>query len=98
MGLQVTDKYYKHIPERVVNINGTTIMWDILVITGQTVLANRIDIILHDKKEKTRLLIAIAIPDDSNVNTKEAEKLNKNKDLEIEVSRMWKVRTKVCLL
>jgi hypothetical protein len=33
-------------------------------------------------------LIDIAIPDDSNFNTKETEKLNKYKDLEIEVSRM----------
>ena len=37
----------------------------------------------------------IAIPDDSNVNRKETEKLSKYKDLEINVSRMWKVRTKI---
>jgi hypothetical protein len=41
------------------------------------------------------LLIDTAIPDDSNINTKETEKLSKYKDLEIEVSRMWKVRTKI---
>ena len=40
-------------------------------------------------------MIDIAIPDDSNVSTKETEKLTKYKDLEIEVSRMWKVRTKI---
>jgi len=39
-------------------------------------------------------MIDIAIPDDFNINTKETEKLSKYKDLEIEVSRMWKVRTK----
>jgi hypothetical protein len=33
------------------------------------------------------------IPDDSNVNTKETEKLSKYK--ETKVSRMWKVRTKI---
>jgi hypothetical protein len=37
----------------------------------------------------------VVTPDGSNVNTKETEKLSKYKDLEIEVSRMWKVRTKV---
>jgi hypothetical protein len=42
------------------------------------------------KKEKTYLLIDIAIPDDSNVNTEETEKLSKYKDLEIEISRIWK--------
>ena len=32
MGLQVTDKYYAHTPERAINVNGNTIMWDIPVI------------------------------------------------------------------
>jgi len=40
------------------------------------------------------LLTDIAIPDDSNVDTKETE-TKQFKDLEIEVSRMWKVRTKI---
>jgi len=73
-------------------------MWDILVIIGKRVLSNQPDIVLHVKKEKTCLLIAIAIADESNFNTKETKKLSKYKDLEIEVSRMWKVRTKVCQL
>jgi len=34
-------------------------------------------IIMHDKKEKTCLLSDIAIPNDSNINTKETEKLSK---------------------
>jgi len=48
MGLQVTDKYYEHVPERVINVNSITIMWDILGITVRTVLGNQPDIILHD--------------------------------------------------
>jgi hypothetical protein len=31
----------------------------------------------------------MVIPDDSNFNTQETEKLSKNKNLEIQVSRMW---------
>ena len=27
MGLQVTDKYYEHIHERVINVGGTAAMW-----------------------------------------------------------------------
>jgi hypothetical protein len=50
---------------------------------------------LHDKKEMTCLLIDRATPDYSNVNTKQTAKLSKYKDLETEVSRMWKVRTKI---
>jgi len=41
------------------------------------------------------LLIDRAIPDDSNLNTKEIEKLSKYKDMEIKVSRMWKERRKI---
>ena len=61
-------------------------------------LGNQLDTILHDKNEKTCLLIDIAIPDDSNVNTKETEKLSKCKDYEILLSRAWKVRTKIVLV
>ena len=52
-------------------------------------------IIMCDKKEKTCLLSDIAIPDDSNINTKEAEKLSKYTYLEIEVSRMLEGRTEI---
>jgi hypothetical protein len=57
--------------------------------------AQRPDAVLHDKTEKTCLLIDVAISDDSNVDTKEAEKLSKYKDLKIDISRMWKLRTKI---
>ena len=50
---------------------------------------------MKKKKEKTCLLIDIALPDDSNFNTRETEKLRKYKDLEIAISRMGKVRTKI---
>ena len=68
------------------------LIWD------QTILTNRTDIFLRDNRQKTWLMIDTAIPNDSNVNTKETEKLSKYKNLEIKVSRMWKVRTKLCQL
>ena len=50
MGLQVTEKYCEHIPERVilVHVKGTIVMWDVPVITYQAVLANRPIIFLCD--------------------------------------------------
>jgi hypothetical protein len=60
MGLQVTDNCYEHIPEEV-NVNGTTIIWGVPVIIDRTVLANRPDLVLHDKKQKTCLHIDTAI-------------------------------------
>jgi len=70
-------------------------MWDVPVITDSAIIANRPDIVLHDKIEKNCLLNDIAMPNDSNINTTGTEKLSKYTDLEIGVSRMWKARTKV---
>jgi len=36
----VNDKYYKRLPVRAISVNGTTIMWDLPVITDRTVLAD----------------------------------------------------------
>jgi hypothetical protein len=52
MGLQVTEKYHKHYRERVININGTTTMWDVPVITDRTILANRPEIVFYYKKRE----------------------------------------------
>ena len=56
-------------------------MSDVPVVTNQAILTHQPDIVLHDEKEKTCLLIDISIPDDSKFNTKETEKLSKYKDL-----------------
>jgi hypothetical protein len=95
MGLQVTYWHCEHVPEMVIYVNGAGIMWHVPVITDRTLLPNRSDLVLRAKKENTYLPIDIlvGIPDDSNVNTKESEKLRKYKDPAIEVSRMEKVRT-----
>ena len=54
-----------NIPERVINVNSTTIMWEIAVIRDRKILAIQPDIVLHDKKVMAHLLIDIAIPDGS---------------------------------
>jgi hypothetical protein len=51
--------------------------------------------VLNEKREKTCLLIDIVVPDGSYINTKETEKPNKYRYLDIAVSRMWKLRTKI---
>jgi hypothetical protein len=55
-------------------------------------LANRPDIIIKNKKDKTCLLIDVAIPSDKNVIQKEAEKKLKYKNLSIEIQRMWNMK------
>ena len=60
-------------------------LWNQAVHTDRKVTANRPDIIIKNKKEKTCTLIDVAIPADRNVVQKEAEKKFKNKSLCIEM-------------
>jgi hypothetical protein len=55
-------------------------------------LANRPDIIIKNKKDKTCLLIDVAVPPDKNVMQKEAEKKLKYKNLSIGIQRMWNMK------
>ena len=48
---------------------------------------------LKNKKDKTYLLIDMTFPLDSNTSVKTTDKLNKYKDLQIEVERMWGLKT-----
>ena len=94
-GIKTPDKYYEHQPEKVLNMANVTITWDVPVITDRNIPANRPDIVVHDKIEKQCMLIEISVPDDANIMMKESEKICKYKDLEIEISRMWNVKTRV---
>ena len=61
--------------------------------TDKTIKANKPDIVIKDKKEKTCLLIDMAVPSERNTSIKVVEKLSKYKDLEIEVTKMWGMKT-----
>jgi hypothetical protein len=51
--------------------------------------------VLHDKIREDLPTDRIATLDDLKGKAKETEKLSKHKNLEIEVGRIWKVRTKI---
>ena len=70
--------------------DGITILWDMPVPTDREIKANRPDIVINYKKEKSCLLIDIAIPTERNTSesVKVTEQLSKQKDLEIEIERM----------
>ena len=61
--------------------------------TDKATKANKPDIVIKDKQEKTCMLIDMAIPSDRNTSVKVAEKLSKYKDLEIEIKKMWGLKT-----
>ena len=69
-------------------------MWNEQVQTDRTISNNKPDIIIRDNEKGICMLIDVAISGDRNVIKREAEIL-KDKDLTIEIQRMWNVKTKV---
>jgi hypothetical protein len=72
--LKHDDKILRH------NNNNVNVLWNQGIQTDRGVLANRPDIIIKNKKDKTCLLIDVAIPSDKNAIQKEAEKKLKYKN------------------
>jgi len=52
-GTETTDKWYTHIPKPVCEDGDVTLLWNQAVHTDREVTANRPDIIIKSKKEKT---------------------------------------------
>ena len=95
-GVKVTDSWLEHVPEETVTVDDDIIMWDVAILTDKKVKCNRPDITVHDTKKRTCLFIDISVPACHNVVRKEADKIVKYRDLEIEVQKCWnlsKVRT-----
>ena len=97
-GIEVKERWYEHEPKTVNENDSVTILWDTPIHTDKTIAANRPDIVLKNKENKTCLVIDITIPLDTNTSVKTTEKLIKYKDLEIEVERMWGLKTTTVLV
>jgi len=89
LGIETTDKWYTHMPKPVCEEGDVPVLWNQAVHTDREVTANRPDIIIQNKKEKTCALIQVKILADRNVVQKEAEKKLKYKSLCIEIQPMW---------
>ena len=67
---------------------------DFSIQTDRTISANRPDIVVRDHINKTCILIDVSIPSDQNTSLKAFEKISKYKDLEIEIEKSLKQKTK----
>jgi hypothetical protein len=63
--------------------------------TDRTLPNDKPDIIIHDNKQQTCLLVDVLIHGDRNVIKKEAEKILMYKDLIIDIQCMWNVKAKL---
>jgi hypothetical protein len=92
LGIETRENWYSHITKLACQHEDITVLWNQGVQTDREVLANRLDIIIKNKKDKICLLIDAAIPSDRNVIQKESEKKLKYKNLSIEIQRMWDMK------
>jgi hypothetical protein len=85
LGIETAENWYSHIPKPVTEHEDVTVFWNQGIQTDREVSANRPDIIIKNKKDKTCLLINVAIPSDNKVIQKEDDKKLKYKNLSIEI-------------
>ena len=55
--IEVKERWYEHEPKTVSENDSVTTLWDMLIHTDGTIAANRPDIVLTNKKDKTCLVI-----------------------------------------
>ena len=85
----VPNKWYLHKPERSMDVDNITIMWDFTIITDTKVPHNKPDIIIHDRINHKCLIVEVSIPQDINILQKYAEKIRNYRPLEIELTKCW---------
>ena len=90
-----TNKWYQYEPPQVVESEEVTILWDVPITTDREINCNRPDIVVKKKSTKSCLFIDFAVPCDRNVSLKEREKLDKYRDLKLEVERMWHTKVDI---
>ena len=80
-------------PNTLMEGKDAVILWDMPIHTDKEITANRPDIVIKDKKGNKCTFIDMSVPSERNVANKEIENLSKYKDLEIEVHKMWNMKT-----
>ena len=75
-----------------------TIIWDFTVHKDRKIDANRLDIIIKNREERTYIMMDVAVLSDQNISLKEFQRHSKYKDVDINVTKMWKLKTKIILV
>ena len=91
--INVSDSWLNHKPTEIAETQDIKVLWDSYILTDKKVPHNRPDLIIHNKKSRECMIIDVAIPACHNVVTKEAEKISKYRDLEIEIQKCWDLKT-----
>ena len=91
-GLPSINQWYDVEPQPVVENSEIKVLWDFTIQTDKEITAIRPDIVFMNKKDKTALLIDIAVPRDDNIVDKRIEKVEKYQNLAIELKALWQLK------
>ena len=81
IGFQQQEKWYEHVPERVLENDCVKILWDFSIQTDHEIECNESDVVVHDKIKRECIITDVACQFDSRVDKKEVEKIEKYQDL-----------------
>ena len=90
--LERKEKWYRHCPEGVVEVDDGNLIWDINIQCDNVIEARRHDLILVDKKAKSCVIIDVAVPGDCRIREKEIEKIETYQNLKRELKRLWSLK------
>ena len=82
------DKWYEHDPESVLENEGYKFLWDFSIQTDHVTEAQRPDLVVVDKKERSCRINDFAIPGDSRIDDKEKHKIEKYQNLGRELQKI----------
>ena len=90
----IRPKWCEHEPESVLENEDYKILWD-FSIQADVIEAQRPDLVVFDKKERSCKIIDFALPGDSRIQEKEIENIEKYQDLGKELQKIWNVKVKI---
>uniref|UniRef100_H3B642 Reverse transcriptase zinc-binding domain-containing protein n=1 Tax=Latimeria chalumnae TaxID=7897 RepID=H3B642_LATCH len=85
--------HFKCQPARILEKDGMKIYWEEPIATDHTVVHNRPDILVLDRKNKRADIIDIAVPNDENISKTWAEKIRKYQDFAINLKHVYQLES-----
>ena len=85
--------WYDHKPNPVCESERYKLLWDFKIQTDRDIDDNKPDIVLLNKEEKSCLIVGVACPFDTRIDSKERVKIENYHDLKHEMKRIWNCRS-----
>ena len=98
VNFEAEDKWHKHELESVLGNEDYKTLWDFSIQTDHIIEAWRSDLGAVDKKGRILKIIDFAVPEDSRIDEKEKDKIEKYQDLGRELQKIWNVKLKILSL